>query len=255
MTKNQLVEYIVENRQHSISGTLEYWLTSCGRFNDFAHSYRDKIRSKVRNATTDADLDDVWFELEIPYLFLLDERFEVEYEKRLLSGGRCPDYRVSFENSTVFNVEVGRIRGVHAAAPNGSSGPIPVPYTHKEFWKLRDAICEKLGQMVPGMINLLILSSASDTHEDVDLFWARNFINQLAAENDDAFFVKKGFEGTQDFLRQFKNLSGVLFRSTWISVDQTSDRNSLWCNDQADEPIPEAIKEYLSNDRESHLDQ
>ncbi len=48
--------------------------------------------------------------MEIPYLFLLDQRFEVEYEKRFPDMRRSPDFSVTFDRHIVFNVEVKRIR-------------------------------------------------------------------------------------------------------------------------------------------------
>lgn len=317
----------------------QYWFGTCDRFLDFVERYQKKIQSKVRNAKDAEYLEDVSFELEVVCLFLLDDRFEVEYEKYSSKPGRNPDYTITFEKNTVFNVEVGRIReadqgyrfdkwvnevvergrAVHSdlafrlkmpkldaqpdlvdrleaskekiaqyiqltiqnqneklpldtpyeyivpgfenelmlvlSRPSGKPtkdrtlsygvSPRAVFYKKNEFHKFGDAISGKLGQMRPGMINVLILSSGSTTHEDVDLNWATESIKQLIDENNDAFFVEKGFQDTQDFVHQFKNLGGVLFRSTWVG--EKPPRNLLWCNDLADQPIPELIAEYMRN--------
>lgn len=76
------------------------------RFEAFADLYKEKIRKKARTGKTDDDLKDLQFELEAPYLLLLDPRFTVEYEKY----GSGPDFSVSFERRSNFNLEVKRIR-------------------------------------------------------------------------------------------------------------------------------------------------
>jgi hypothetical protein len=108
-SKEQIIQ-LTGNRNHPIAKALECWIENSERFAVFIDCYQDKIRKKCVNAKSIEDLEDIRFELEIPYLFLLDQRFEVEYEKRLTSIRRSPDFTVTFESHIVFNVEVKRIR-------------------------------------------------------------------------------------------------------------------------------------------------
>lgn len=117
MTNSELIDYITENTHHTVSTALEPWLTTCSRFKDFAELYRDKIRSKIRKSQKDnkakaeEKLKSIKLELEMAYLFLVDDRFEVEYEKygKDKTRGQAPDFSVTFERSMEFNVEVTQI--------------------------------------------------------------------------------------------------------------------------------------------------
>ena len=341
MDNEQLIRYIVEDREHVVSASLTYWLENSPKFSGFLYKYRSKVRSKIRQAKTDEDLEDVRFELEIPYLLLLDDRFVVEYEKYGIGSKRAPDFFVSFEQSMEFNVEVKRIRQgasgdrfdswvkqlverirkvpsslafsiattsldfdsylvgrietegeaiirfventIHAeelkiplgdcceyfipgfgdelvlllSKPpgkldrNGTSYngcALPVFYTQKEPFKFSDTILDKLRQLTPGMINVLVFRSTSDTHEEEDLLESIGSLNRFIAQGNEEFFMRKGFLGIQDFLFHTRNLSGILYRSNWIrstNIRQPGKRNFLWCNGQADHQLPEIIREHL----------
>lgn len=334
---NDKILQITGQRDHTISKALEYWMETSVRFTEFVHQYKEKIRKKCHSALTYEDLEDVRFELEIPYLILQDNRFYVEYEKYGQGKLRSPDFTVAFEDSFEFNIEVKRIRehnfgqrydewrnglvdeireipsslafsidmvatvgtedlidtleenkaaiiqfikktiiaeesniksGSHVdyVVPNINTrlvvtlskpprkvnalktsyhgGIEPIFYTNKEHFKLGDSIFEKLGQMIAGMANVLVCSSNSSTHERDDLIDAIQSINSLISEKEESFFIRKGFKGTQDFLSHTKNLSGIVFRSTWS--DQGKALNFLWCNKQAEHQMPEQIKKHLS---------
>ena len=338
MDSRDLVRYILEDKEYLFPNVFEYRFDGCERFKEFIYRYKDKIRAKVRGAATRDDLEDIIHELEIPYLLLLDNRFEVEYEKYGLAIP-APDYFVRFEQSVELNVEVKRIReaslgnrfdnwyqeikqrireipsdiGVmidivdldpsldlmhrleasmeaivqfirvkisekeeslpyegsckflvpgfededsevsvelfrfsQKARINRTSlygGLMPIFTTGKEYRKFGDAIFDKLRQMVPGKINILVIISTSTTHDRWHLNDSIYSINNILKKNDSNFFVQKGFQGKEDFLEQAKILSAVLFRSTWAG--QQEDRNTLWCNDQTDLKVPEKIKQYL----------
>jgi hypothetical protein len=256
MDNKSLIEYILEGRQHKIELALNHWLDNSERYFAFVDIHRDKIRNKVRNAMTDDDLDDVRFELEVPYLFLINNKFTVEYEKYGSGKMRAPDFTIQYELRSEFNVEVKRIRegnfgvryedvikkiinpvrrtpsslgfsisvlhfdlnndfinALEASAeqiscqiqnliqreesklsydssmdyplpgfehqieitlsrPSGKKnlfrtsyygGLDPIFFTNKEHLKFGDTIFEKLGQCIPGMINILFVSINSST--------------------------------------------------------------------------------------------
>ncbi|MEW6067519.1 MAG: hypothetical protein AB1610_04425 [Nitrospirota bacterium] len=124
-------------------------------------------------------------------------------------------------------------------------GSSPIFYSQKEYRKFGDVIVKSLHQMLPNMINVLVIGSNSSTHEENDLFKSIYSINRLLRTGDEGFFIDKSLCGKQDFLNQSKRLSGILFRNNWIGLNAVKDRNLLWCNEQADQQIPEPIKEYL----------
>jgi hypothetical protein len=119
----------------------------------------------------------------------------------------------------------------------------PLFFTQKELYKFSDTIFEKMGQMLPAMANVLVITSDSDTHDQHNLLDAIKSINQLLARGEESFFIKKGFKGTLDFREQSKSISAILFRNNWVSEER--DRNFLWYNKFARNPLLEAIGNYL----------
>ena len=107
-----LIDYLFEKRRCAFSEVLRVWVATCRPFEAFADLYKEKIRKKVRGAKTEEDLEDLQFELQVPYLLLLDSRFAVKYEENR-SG---PDFFVTFEGGINFNVEVKRIREANEGA-------------------------------------------------------------------------------------------------------------------------------------------
>ncbi len=336
--KNQeQITYLTGGRDHPIAKALEFWINSSKRFAEFVRRHRDKIRKKCINTKSFEDLEDMRFEMEIPYLLLLDQRFEVEYEKRASTIRRLPDFTVIFKNHIEFNIEVKRIRQANLSKrfdewmdevvkrisrvqsnlgftldmthidgtfdfleqiedskdeivsfientirkedtilqPGFSSEHLlpeidgkfilhltklkyrrtagttsyqmavePLFYTQKEPYKFADSIFEKLTQMVPGMLNVLVCSSASSTHEREDLAYAIKSINSMIKKKDNNFFIQKGFNGIHDFLDHTKNLSGILFKGIWFNTSQPP--NLLWCNSKAEHQLPYDLQECLS---------
>jgi hypothetical protein len=116
----------------------------------------------------------------------------------------------------------------------------PIFYTQEEYRKFGDLICDPgiLDQLQPGMINILVVASESETHEDVDLTYALSLIQK----NDDAFFVKKGFKGGKaEFFSQYKKLSGIAYRNQM----GVADRCVLLRNYVGECQIPENLEQTL----------
>jgi hypothetical protein len=114
-------------------------------------------------------------------------------------------------------------------------------HEHRDFG---DVICDKLEQMVPGMINVLAISTDSATHDIHGLENAIESLKERAQCGDDDFFIRKGLKGAKDYLEKAERLSGVLLRSIWVPLCAEEDRNLLRCNRDA-EPIPEDIRRIL----------
>lgn len=335
MKNEELVAYILEGRQHRAKLALKHWLETSEKYRTFIHEHKDKVRKKFRNSETDEDLEDVLFELEIPYLFSLDDNFLIKYEKLVNVKGRSPDFTIQKIGGSEFNVETKRIREtsisqlykeiineiiqpiqktpsslgfsldvvnfsclkdsagtvteqilnlikqeepniphdkeieftigefpnelkVTLSKPSGKKdqertsyygGICPLFYTGKEYRKLGDAIFEKLGQCILGMINVLVITTNSSTHEPEDVREALQSINDLLIQGGDDFFRKNshlkrlGITGANDFLERRKNLSCIVFKSTWVSSQK--NYNPVWLNTNADHMISEDLIEYM----------
>lgn len=143
----------------------------------------------------------------------------------------------------IMNIEITRPRfKANLKQTSYYGGSFPIWFTQREFTKFGDIICEKLGQLRCGMPNVLAICSRSATLEASDFEDAIEELASLITTQDDDFFQKKGFKGTADFLAQFRNLTGILFRSSWRGSD---DRNFVWRNSHSVHPIGDEIWEYL----------
>ncbi len=101
----------------------------------------------------------------------------------------------------------------------------PVFYSQKEYYKFTDDIFDKIRQLIPNKTNLLIITSASETHEDFDLSKTIHCIFTNIIRNNKDFFITKGFKDIEDFNSYFKNLSGILY------LKKTSEQDVFWIND------------------------
>jgi hypothetical protein len=115
-------------------------------------------------------------------------------------------------------------------------GEFPVFNTQREYRKFGDAIVYSLGQMVPDMINVLVISTDSNTHGYFDFGEALKSLAEMIASGEDGFFTQKGFSSIDDFLGQAGKLSGVLFRSAWVPLhgNGVDEFDTLWHNTEAD---------------------
>ena len=106
-----------------------------------------------------------------------------------------------------------------------NGGIFPPFITQKEWEKFKDLIFTKKKQRIPNMINILVISTDSATH---DIY---AFMKEI--EEDFKERVARG-----NVTEQMKKLSGVLFRGAW--------ENRLWLNNRtAYCPIPKNIAETL----------
>jgi hypothetical protein len=226
----ELTGYLFGADRSALAAEVGSWLIASPRFRLFAETYRDKIRKKNRGPRDDEGRSDLVFELSVALRLLEERRFALEYEPYGV-GQRAPDFRVTFR-SLRFNVEVRRLRPQAATADAAA-----------DQGRLIRAVCDKLGQMPPSMINVLVLgaeapSSAADTLAP-SMLW----LQARAAHKDDALFQQRGFTGTRDFLRHYQRLSGAL----WLAGDHDAYAASLWHNPQARHPLPADLARALSS--------
>src|SRR5215213_9576633 len=152
MTADELITHIFAREAHALTVQFAVWIGASVRFRAFAEQYRDKIRKKVRGIRDQEGLKDLTFELEIAYLMLSERRFAVEYEKGGVGKQRGPDFCVTFRTHILFNVEVKRFR----ASAIGRTDEPP------EYSRTASTVCQKIGQLPAGMINILAISSDSE---------------------------------------------------------------------------------------------
>lgn len=199
-TLDDLLAYLFDRKRTALYGEFEGWARGSRRFAAFATTYRDKIRTKVRNAPDGGGTQDLRAELETAALLLREGRFSLEYEKYAALKQRGPDFTVTFKTHTPFNVEVRRIRG-----------DLDEGDAEARESRLVAALCDKVGQMPPGIANLLWLADEAGLSED-DLAGAMGTLRSLAERKVEAFFTRRGFESAAVFLRQFQRLSGIVLR-------------------------------------------
>jgi len=207
---------------------LAMWLESSRRFAAFAAANRDKIRKKLRGASTEESARDVLARLAVAFLLLEERRVELAYES-FAARGAGPDFAVRFRAGEAFHAEVTRLR---VGADQG-----------KAEQRLATRICAKLRQLAPGARNVLVVVTDSDagsscgtgtddSHECAVGGCAAapspgRAVGRLTARveaRDDAFFERSGLGGRKDFIRLLGRLRGVLVLTDAIALCERDDR-------------------------------
>ncbi len=227
---DELVAFLCGSPDSALSAEVGRWLVASPRFRAFAETYRDKIRKKARGARDDEGKRDLAFELGIAVHLLEERRFALEYESYGV-GQRAPDFRVTSRSRTRFNVEVRRLR------------PQATPDRPADLGRIIRAVCDKLGQMPPAMINVLVLGADGPSSAVDVLAPAMLRLQEVATHKDEALFQQRGFTGTRDFLRHYQRMSGAL----WLAGEAGAPTASLWRNPQARHPLPADLGRALSN--------
>lgn len=223
---DELLDEIFDGRKSALYREFDGWVRGSRRYKAFATTYSSKIRSKLKNVRDDAGMKDLRAELETASILLREERFALEYEHYAALKQRGPDFTVTFKTHTSFNVEVRRIRSVEIEDAD--------PEAHTV--KLMAVLCDKVGQMPPGIVNILWLITERDVSEE-DLTRAVVTLRQLAERKVEEFFTRRGFKNAADFLKQYSQLSGIILRQSGGSV--------LWLNPLARHKVPPDILNAL----------
>lgn len=194
------------------------WLAASTRFRVFVEGNRDKIRKKLRGATSaDARLD-VRAELLVARLLLEDRRFELTFEA-YGARNRGPDFTVTYRAGRAFNVEVTRRRTTGDAAP-----------------ALEPAILGKLRQLPPSASNVLVVVLAGDAPPP-DPAPVLHDIRARADRRDDEGFRTHGLADAAAVHAGLLRLAAVVA----ISEAATGGiRERTWPNAGARIPLPDA---------------
>ena len=228
---DELIAYLFGADHSPLAAEIGPWLIASPRFRAFAEAYRDKIRKKARVLRDDESRRDFAFELAIAMRLLEERRFALEYESYGV-GKRAPDFRLTFRSQVRFNVEVRRLRR-----------PAPTPDAPVDPARLIRAVCDKLGQLPPAMINALVLGAEGPSSAADALAPAMLRLQNRAAQKDEVLFRQLGFTGARDFLRHYQRLSGALC----LAGEPGALRAGLWRNPQARHPLPADLARALSD--------
>lgn len=214
-----------ESASDPLSAELAVWLASSRRFGAFAEAHRDKIRKKLRGATSPEARGDVRAELLVAHLLLADRRIELAFEA-YGSGKPGPDFTVTIRGGRSFNLEVTRPR--RWSDSPGAAG----------------TILAKLRQLPPGVPNMLVVAIGGDTAAGFDVGTAVDVLRARAGAKDEAFFTRRRFGGSREFNLRYRRLGALL---VWCEAAEGDVRATSWTNASARAPVPErAIRTCLS---------
>jgi hypothetical protein len=105
-----------------------------------------------------------------------------------------------------------------------------------------DTVCDKLGQMRPGMINVLVVVSGGDFVRLLDIGRAMATLKQRAERKDAGLFGRYGFVKPADFFHYYLRLSGIVVRAGRQEAEAIS---LLWASNQAKHAIPGPVRTIL----------
>ncbi len=218
---DDLLAHLFETPTHPLYAQMESQLRDSRAYVQFVETYRDKIRKKLRLLNDGESALNLGAELATAYALLHEPRFSVEYEKYTKQRG--PDFTITYRTHTPINVEVTRIRSTEAGPP-----AIPDSPAIDKFMKV---ICEKLGQMPSGVMNVLLMVIETPDMTQADLGQATLRLKQLADQKAEDYFIARGFADATDFLRQYRNLSTIVLHRP------AAPPNYLWQNSLARYPL------------------
>ncbi|HEU0028901.1 MAG TPA: hypothetical protein VFQ25_17480 [Ktedonobacterales bacterium] len=226
MTDSELLALIFGGEAHALREACAAWIASSRPFRLFLEENAGKIRKKARQAGDVETLRDVQLEMDAAYrLLLADRRVALVYERYLADKTRGPDFTVTYKGHLIFNVEVRRLRAPVAAG------------------KLGEAVREKLRQMPPSAVNVLLVGADASESPDLDAPATMKRLILRAEARQDDYFIERGYRDARDFLRALQRLSGLLLRANWRDTSPSSP--ILWLNPHARHPLPADVRKLL----------
>lgn len=230
MLIDELLTYLFDGQPHLLAVLLAGWLASSRRFTAFVTDFRTKIRKKIRATQELESLLDLRLELETAYLLLRERPFSLVYEPQRSGQTRGPDFAVTFTTSTLFTVEVTRLRLVQ-----DSPRSLAVE-------RLAEMVCSKLGQLPPQRSNVLLVGVEGLRLTQDTLRAAMLHLQQRAERNDAAYLQRHRFRDRADFFNHYQRLSELLVREPDL---QAGEPVIGWINPQAKCPLPGKVRTAL----------
>lgn len=234
MTNEELLTYLFAEPSHILVQPMATWLTSSRRFTTFVLTFRSKIRKKLRATHDEASLRDLQLELATAYRLVQERTLSLVYEPPVSHQARGPDFAVTFTTKMTFMVEVTRLRDTVTEQPAESHEP----------WhpRLADAVCSKLGQLMPQCSNVLLIGMDTLPLTHTSIHASMSHIQQRAERNDISFFQRYRFRDRAAFFQAYQRLSEIL-----VCEIRDSCRTSLvcWINPRAKYPLPSKVQTVL----------
>jgi hypothetical protein len=213
-----LIAYLFEGKPHSLADELFQWMEASTRYTSFIETYRDKIRKKLRITRDPESILDLRSELDTACGLLGDRRLDIQYEPYASAKRRGPDFAVAYRTNQKFNIEVARMR---------------TP-TEERFQRL---LLYKLGQMQPGIPNLLVVHTGTELARSLSLDNLMQTIKLKVEKKDPVFYELSRYTSPAAFYKEFLHLSAILL---WAVEPQT------WVNKQATPPLATEILRVIS---------
>lgn len=154
-----------------------------------------KIRKKARHARAAEERRDLRCELAVAAA-LADPRGALIYEPLAAAGGRGPDFLLRHKGHTDVYVEVSRLRPAAGQAHDDA--------------RLAALLCGKLGQLVAGAANMLVVVSDAGPYAAEDVGAALLALRRRADARDDAYFAYRGLAGARALHEGLPRLGAVL---------------------------------------------
>jgi hypothetical protein len=235
---DDLLTYLFDGQSNLLIQPMAGWLESSRRFSAFATAYRDKIRKKLRTTQDQKSALDLQLELETAYLLLQERSLSLAYEPEQSKGIRSPDFGVTFATNLTFMVEVTRVQtDKNTAGETREQSPAP-----SSGARLADAVIDKLGQLLPSRVNILLAAIEAPHLSPSDLRNAMFSMQQRAERNDTTFLQGHGFLDRADFFRHYQRLSEVLVR---VPHSEAASSMVTWINPQAKHSLPSRARTVL----------
>jgi hypothetical protein len=228
--QSNLIAYVFEGQPHLLSNELLQWMEASSRFTAFVEAYRDKIRKKIRVTHEPESILDLRGELDVAYHLLNDRRLELAYEPYASAKRRSPDFAVTYRSNLVFNIEVARSR-----LEQSDDDGIDLPRNKERILRL---LLAKLGQMQPGMANLLVIYTHDELAKSIDLGGLMQGLKTRVEGKDPFFYAASRYTSPAAFYKDFLHISGVLL---WAINAQ------VWINKQARPTLPENVLRLISS--------
>lgn len=229
MTDYELLTTIFGGESHGLREACAHWMVASRLFRAFLEANAGKIRKKARQAHDAESLRDIQLEMDTAFHLLADRRVALDYERFLAEKLRGPDLTATFKGHVIFHVEVRRVRALNGTPVSAG--------------KFADVFCEKLHQMPPNAITILLLGLDTTPAPDFDCASIVKRLILRAETKQETFFVERGYRDARDFLRALQRLSGVLVRASWSDASPSS--SSLWLNPLARRPAPPDVQKLL----------
>ena len=193
----------------------------------FTAAHATKLRKKLRHAGSLEALRDLRCELAVAAA-LADRRSPLSYEPLAAAGTRGPDFLLRHKGHTDVYIEVSRLR------PARSEERDPTD-------RLASALCGKLGQLIAGAANLLVLVSDDGPFSAEQLGATVQGLRRRADAKDDAFFAFRGLAGARALPQLLSRLSGVLLVAPAVPAE------ALFLHQQARQPLPADLARAASS--------